>query len=446
VFDTLGDKLQAVFRSLRGKGTLSSSDVEAALREVRLVLLEADVHFQVVKDFLARVRERATGQEVLGSLTPAQSVIRVVRDEMVAMLGGATPHRLATAPRPPTVIVLVGLQGSGKTTSSAKLGAWLAKGGHHPLLVSTDTRRPAAREQLRTLGASVNVPVHHPEGALDPEDLLRSALAETRAVGYDVLVVDTAGRLHVDDELMDELARLQDLASASEILFVGDAMTGQDAVKSASAFKRRFDVTGIILSKLDGDARGGAALSIASVTGVPLKFAGVGERLEDFEAFDAERMVGRILGMGDVLALIERAEQVVDREQAEALALKVRRAQFSLEDYREQLRQVRKMGPLDKILGMIPGAPAMRDVDTEAGEREMRRTLAILDSMTQAERADHSLMNGSRRKRIARGSGTKVEDVNRVVKQYIQTRKMMKSLSGGPKALRRFAGRLGAFR
>jgi signal recognition particle subunit SRP54 len=445
VFEALSDKLQQVFRSLRSHGTLSETDVESALREVRLALLEADVHFQVVKDFLERVRARATGQDILRSLTPAQGVLRVVRDEMVAMLGGGAPARLNGASRPPCVVFLVGLQGSGKTTTTAKLGAWVTRGGHHALLVSTDTRRPAAREQLRLLGEKAQLKVHHPEGAPTPEDLLRSALAETRAIGHDHLLVDTAGRLHIDDELMAELEGLRSIAQPHETLFVGDAMTGQDAVRSAAEFRRRTQVSGIVLTKLDGDARGGAALSIAAVAGVPIKFAGVGERIEDFEPFQAERMVSRILGMGDILSLIERAEETFDREKAEDLARKLRRSEFSLEDYREQLAQLKRMGPLDKVLSMIPGMGAAKGVDTDAGERELRRSAAILDSMTVEERRDPSLLNGSRRKRIARGSGTRVEDVNRLLKQFAQTRQLMKSMGGGAQAMRRMAARLRPF-
>jgi signal recognition particle subunit SRP54 len=445
VFEALSEKLQGVFRSLRSRGTLSEKDIESALREVRLALLEADVHFQVVKDFLERVRARATGQEILRSLTPVQAVLRVVRDEMVAMLGGGASQRLNDAPRPPCVVFLVGLQGSGKTTTAAKLGAWLVRGGHHPLLVSTDTRRPAAREQLRLLGEKARLQVHHPEGQATPEELLRSALAEARTTGHDHLLVDTAGRLHIDDELMTELDGLRSIAQPHETLFVGDAMTGQDAVRSAAEFRRRSQVSGIVLTKLDGDARGGAALSIAAVSGVPIKFAGVGERIEDLEPFQAERMISRILGMGDILSLIERAEETFDHEKAEDLARKLRRSEFSLEDYRDQLAQLRRMGPLDKVLSMIPGLGAAKGVDADAGERELRRAAAILDSMTVAERRDPSLLNGSRRKRIARGSGTRVEDVNRLLKQFSQTRRMMKSMGGGEQAMRRMASRLRPF-
>ena len=441
MFEALSDKFQGVFRALRGQGTLSPEDIEAALRDIRLALLEADVHFKVVTQFLERVRARATGQEILGSLTPAQGVIRVVRDEMVDMLGGAEPKRLQTSSRLPSVILMAGLQGSGKTTTTAKLGRWLVKGGHHPLLVSTDVYRPAARQQLLTLGAQASLKVHHPEGLDDPHAILQSALGEARAVGHEFVLVDTAGRLHIDDELMAELAALKAAADPSEVLYVADAMTGQDAVRSAEEFNRRIGLTGIVLTKLDGDARGGAALSAASVTGAPVKFAGVGERVEEFEPFHPERMVGRILGMGDVLGLIEKVEETVDHEKAQDLARRLRRAEFTLEDYRDQLQQVKKMGSLEQVLSMIPGLGASaRDVDTEAGEREMRRAGAIIDSMTPLERREPSVINGSRRKRIARGSGTRVEDVNRLLKQFAQARKLMKQFGGasGGKMMKRF--------
>jgi signal recognition particle subunit SRP54 len=443
VFDALSDKLEGVFRTLRGQGSLSAADVEAALREIRLALLEADVHFKVAKQFLDRVREKATGQEVLKSLTPAQAVIRIVRDEMVALLGGDEPPRLQTSSRLPSVILMAGLQGSGKTTTAAKLGAWLVKSGNHPLLVSTDVYRPAAREQLLALGTRSGLKVHHPEAANDPAALLRSALDEARAVGHEFLIVDTAGRLHIDDELMTELQQLKAIAQPSEVLYVADAMTGQDAVKSAEEFHRRVGITGIVLSKLDGDARGGAALSAAAVTGCPVKFAGVGERVDELEVFQPVRMAGRILGMGDVLGLIEKAEQHVDREKAEQMVRKLRRAEFTLDDYKEQLGQVRKMGSLDQVLAMIPGmARQARGVDTEAGEKEMRRHLAIIDSMTALERREPSVINGSRRKRIAKGSGTAVEDVNRLLKQYVQARKLMKQFGGGGKMLQKLAARM----
>jgi len=449
VFETISDKLQGIFRSLRGRGALSEAQVEAALREIRLVLLEADVHFKVVKQFLDKVRIRATGQDVLKSLTPDQAVLRIVRDEMVALLGGDEPPRLATSSKPPSVILLAGLQGSGKTTTTAKLGRWLIKGGHHPLLVSTDVYRPAAREQLRTLGLQTGQKVHHPQGLSEPREILRSALQEARQVGHEFVLVDTAGRLHIDDDLMGELKDLKEMARPSEVLYVADAMTGQDAVRSAEEFERRIGLTGIILTKLDGDARGGAALSAASVTGRPVKFAGVGEKVDEFEPFQPGRMVSRILGMGDLLTLIEKAEQTVDREQAEEMVRKLRKSEFTLQDYRDQLAQMRKLGPLDQVLSMIPGlGSAGRDLDTEAGERELKKAAAIIDSMTPLERREPSVLNGSRRKRIARGSGTSVEDVNRLLKQFVQTRKMMKQFGGvaGGKMMKRLAARMPQFR
>jgi signal recognition particle subunit SRP54 len=442
VFEALSEKLQGVFRSLRGQGALTEQDVAVALREIRLALLEADVHFKVAARLLENVRARATGQDVLRSLTPAQAVLRVVRDEMVALLGGPEAPRLNTSSRLPSVVLMAGLQGSGKTTTTAKLGAWLARSGHHSLLVSTDVNRPAAREQLRTLGERAGLKVHHPAELLLPREILLSALAEARSLGHEFLLVDTAGRLHVDDELMAELAELKQLSQPSEVLYVADAMTGQDAVRSAQEFEARVGITGIVLSKLDGDARGGAALSAAAVTGRPVKFAGVSEKLDGLEPFHPERMVSRILGMGDVLSLIERAEETLDREHAEELVRKLRRSEFTLEDFRDQLKQLRKMGPLDQVLSMLPGAGALKGVDTQAGEREMGRSLAIIDSMTLSERRDPSLLNGSRRKRIARGSGSGVEDVNRLLKQFVQARKLMKGFGGKAGPLSRLQSRM----
>ncbi|HVQ28182.1 MAG TPA: signal recognition particle protein [Vicinamibacteria bacterium] len=448
MFEALSDKLQGIFRSLRGQGTLSEAHVDAALREIRLALLEADVHFKVVKQFLEKVRAKAIGQEVLKSLSPDQAVLRIVRDEMVDLLGGEEPRPLQLANRIPSVVLMTGLQGSGKTTTSAKLGRFLKQAGKHPLLVSTDVYRPAAREQLKTVGEKAGLKVHHPASG-DPRELLRSALAEARAIGHDVLVVDTAGRLHVDEELMAELAALKALAEPTEILYVADAMTGQDAVTSALAFHEKVGITGIVLTKLDGDARGGAALSAAAVTGCPVKFAGLGEKVESFEAFAPGRMVGRILGMGDVLGLIERVEESVDRDQAEAMVRKLRRSEFTLEDYRDQIRQMRRLGKLDEVLAMIPGVKgAMKGVDVDQGEREMTRAAAIIDSMTKVERRDPTVINGSRRKRIAKGSGTRVEDVNRLLRNFVQTRKAMKQMmgmGGGMKAMKRMAARMPQF-
>lgn len=446
MFESLTSRLQGILRSLRGHGLLSEAQIDVALREIRLALLEADVHFRVVKTFLDRVRDKARGEEILKSLTPDQAVLRIVRDEMVALLGGATAKPLARSSRPPSVILMAGLQGSGKTTSTAKLARWLAKGGSHPLMVSTDVYRPAAREQLASLAAKNGLTVHHP--AIDePREILRSALAEARQVGHDFVLVDTAGRLHIDDALMQELEDLKAVAEPSEVLLVADAMTGQDAVRSAEEFSRRAAITGIVLTKLDGDARGGAALSATAVSGCPVKFAGVGEKIDDFEPFRPEGMVSRILGMGDMLSLIERAELAVDQDKAQEMVRKLRRSEFTLEDFRDQMTQLRKMGPLDQVLSMLPGVGSLSGVDVDSGEREMRRSAAIIDSMTPAERREPALINGSRRKRIARGSGTAVEDVNRLLKQFGQARKMMKSIGGGgSKAMRRLAARMPQFR
>jgi signal recognition particle subunit SRP54 len=448
VFDTLSDKLQGIFRSLRGQGTLSPAQVDAALREIRLALLEADVHFKVVKDFLERVKAKAHGQEVLKSLTPDQAVLRIVRDEMVALLGGDQPPSLRLKDEIPAVVLMTGLQGSGKTTTSAKLARLLKQQGRYPLLVSTDVYRPAAREQLQTVGEKAGLKVHHPESG-DPRELLRSALREARAIGHNVLIVDTAGRLHVGDELMAELQELEALSEPSEILYVADAMTGQDAVKSALAFHEKVGITGIVLTKLDGDARGGAALSAAAVTGCPVKFAGLGEKVEALEPFVPARMVGRILGMGDVLGLIERVEGAVDHDQAQALVKKLRKSEFSLEDYRDQLRQMRRLGKLEDVLAMIPGVgSALKNVDMEEGERELKRASAIIDSMTPKERQEPAVIDGRRRKRIALGSGTAVEDVNRLLKNFAQTKKAMKQMmgmGGGMKAMKRFAARMPQF-
>jgi signal recognition particle subunit SRP54 len=441
LFETLSERLHGVFRSLRGQGVLSEEQIQAALREIRLALLEADVHFKVVKQLVERVRTRATGQEILKSLSPDQAVLRIVRDEMVAVLGDGHVPGIGKAPRPPSVVLLTGLQGSGKTTTAAKLGRWLAGRGSHPLLVSTDVHRPAARAQLRTIGTRAGLKVHHPEEA-DPIAILRSALAEAGAVGHDFVLVDTAGRLHIDDALMGELAELRAAAEPSEVLYVADALTGQDAVRSATEFHEKIGITGIVLSKLDGDSRGGAALSAAAVTGCPVKFAGLGETVDALEVFDPGRMVSRILGLGDVLGLIARAEETVEKEQAEELARKIRRAEFSLEDYRDQMKQLRKMGPLDQVLSMMPGAGALKGRDVDRGEQEIRRSIAIIDSMTTRERAEPSVINGSRRKRIARGSGSSVQDVNRLLRQFAQTRKLMKGLGAGPKAMKRLAARM----
>jgi signal recognition particle subunit SRP54 len=430
MFDTLSNRLQDVFRSLRGEARLTEPTIESALREIRLALLEADVNFKVVKAFIDRVRERAMGQDVLRSLTPAQQVVRVVRDEMIALFGEAGGGLQPTS-MSPRVILLLGLQGSGKTTTAGKLGTWLAKQGRHPMLVSTDVRRPAAIQQLNVLGQKASLRVYDPAGEMDPVRRATGALGEARNVGFDVVIVDTAGRLHIDDDLMNELQAIKAAVSPSDLIYVADAMTGQDAIKSAGEFNRRVGVTGVMLSKLDGDARGGAALSVVAVVGVPIAFVGSGERLEDIEPFHADRLVSRLLGMGDVLSLIEKAEQAIDHDDAARLERKIRQDDFTLDDFRDQLRTLRKMGPLESIIGMIPGLGGLKGLaDAKPDEAQLARVEAIICSMTPAERRDYRLVNGSRRKRIARGSGTSVEEINRLLRQFQQMRKMLKGIGG----------------
>jgi len=430
MFDALSTRLQDVFRSIRGEGRLTEANVEAALREIRMALLEADVNFKVVKAFIDRVRDRAMDQEVLRSLTPAQQVIRIVRDEMLALFGDAQGGLTQTM-QSPRVIMLLGLQGSGKTTTAGKLGRWLARQGRHPLLVSTDVRRPAAIQQLSLLGQKAQLRVHDPAGEQDPIARANGALAEAKNLGFDVLIVDTAGRLHIDDALMGELEGIKAAVQPADQLYVADAMTGQDAIKSAGEFNRRIGVTGVVLTKLDGDARGGAALSVVSVVGVPIAFVGSGERLEDLEVFHPDRVVSRVLGMGDVLSLIEKAEAAIDVEDAARLEEKVRLDDFTLEDFRDQLKTIRKMGPLESIIGMIPGMGNIKQLaENKPDEKQLSRIEAIIGSMTQKERRNHQLINGSRRKRIAKGSGATVEEVNRLLKQFAQMRKMLKSLGG----------------
>ncbi len=432
MFDNLSDKLQRVFKTLRGEGKLSSENMDAALREIRVALLEADVHFRVVKQFIEAVKEQAMGQEVLTALSPTQQVIKIVRDELVKMLG-THQAKLRMANEPPSVIMIVGLQGSGKTTSTAKLARWLSKNGSSPMMVSVDVYRPAARKQLSVLARDLKLPVY--EGTPDetkPLDLARSARKEAVQTGRDVVLVDTAGRLHIDEDLMAELSQLKDLLNPTEILFVADAMTGQDAVKSADEFHKRLGITGAILTKMDGDARGGAALSIRSVTGQPLKFVGVGEKSDALEPFHPDRVAQRILGMGDVLSLIERVEETIDQKQAEEMQRKLIEDDFTLGDFRDQMKQIRKLGPLESLLGMMPQVGMMKDLkNVKVDENEINRLVAIVDSMTPKERANHMMINGQRRKRIAKGSGTSVQDVNNLLKQYAQMRKMMKSLTGG---------------
>src|SRR5512134_2966464 len=432
MFDALSTRLQDVFRSIRGEGRLTEANVEAALREIRLALLEADVNFKVVKAFVDRVRDRAMDQEVLRSLTPSQHVVRIVRDEMLALFGDAQGG-LSHTQKSPRVVMLLGLQGSGKTTTAGKLGRWLARQGRHPMLVSTDVRRPAAIHQLTVLGQKAQLRVHDPVGEMDPVARAKGALVEARNSGFDVLIVDTAGRLHIDDALMTELEAIKRAVGPSDLLYVADAMTGQDAIKSAGEFNRRVGVSGVVLTKLDGDARGGAALSVVGVVGVPIAFVGSGERLQDLEPFHPDRVVSRVLGMGDVLSLIEKAEEAVSLEDAEKLERKIRTNDFTLEDFRDQLRTIKKMGPLEQILGMLPGMGGLKEMTAARGQvddKQLARVEAIINSMTPKERRNHQLINGSRRKRIAKGSGTSVEEVNRLLKQFIQMKKMLKQLGG----------------
>jgi len=432
MFESLSDRLQGVFRSLRGELRLSEATVEAALREIRMALLEADVNFKVVKAFIDRVRDRAVDQEVLKSLTPAQQVVRIVRDEMLALFG-ETAGGLPPSQAHPRVILLLGLQGSGKTTTAGKLGLWLTKQGRHPIMVSTDVRRPAAIEQLNVVGKQAAVRVYDPAGDLDPVRRASGAMTEARNSGFDTLIVDTAGRLHIDDELMNELQAIQAAVQPTDRLYVADAMTGQDAIKSAGEFNRRIGISGVVLSKMDGDARGGAALSVVGVVGVPIAFAGSGERLQDLEPFHPDRVVSRVLGMGDVLSLIEKAEEAVSLEDAAKLEKKLRLDDFTLEDFRDQLRTIKKMGPLEQILGMLPGMGNMKELAAsreKVDDKQLDRVEAIINSMTPKERRNHQLINGSRRKRIAKGSGTSVEEINRLLKQFVQMKKMLKAMGG----------------
>ncbi len=426
MFDALGERLQGIFRSLRGETRIDEESLAETLRAIRLALLEADVHVSVVKALLEAVRAKALGEEVLKSLSPGQQVVAIVRDELTALLGtsGATPLRFAS--KPPTVVLMVGLQGSGKTTTTAKLGLWLKKGGRFPYLVPADVYRPAAIEQLVRVGGSVGLRVFSHDGSRKPADLGRDGVAEARRSGFDTVLIDTAGRLHIDDALMDELRTLKDVLAPTEILFVADAMTGQDAVRSAGEFHRALGLTGIILTKMDGDARGGAALSIRHVTGVPIKFVGTGERPAEFDAFHPDRMVGRILGMGDLLGLIEKAEEAFDAEKAKELEKKIRKNSFTLNDFRDQLKTVRKMGPLSSIVSMLPGMSQVKQADLD--EDAVVRVMAILDSMTLRERERPEILNGSRKRRVSRGAGQSVAEINRLLKQFAQMRKMMKTL------------------
>jgi signal recognition particle subunit SRP54 len=431
MFDQLSQKLQKVFKNLRGEGRLSPQHIDEAMKEIRLALLEADVNFKVVKQFIEGVKAKALGQDVLDSLTPGQQVVKIVRDEMISMLGGSAAQ-LNFGPQRPSVFMMVGLQGSGKTTSTGKLARWLNRNGHRSLVVSIDVYRPAARHQLAVIAKEVGVSIYTDTGINDPLQLCREALREAGNSGCDVVLIDTAGRLHIDEQLMQELQRVKELVNPAEILFVADAMTGQDAVKSAQEFHKQLALSGVVLTKLDGDARGGAALSIKAVTGQPLKFVGVGEKYDALELFHPDRLASRILGMGDVLSLIEKAEESIDQEKALELGQKMMSDSFTLEDFRDQLRQMRKLGPLEKIMEMLPQVGPFKDLGkVKVDEKELIHIEAIINSMTPRERVHHQIINGSRRRRIARGSGTSVQQVNQLLKQYVQARKMMKQMSSG---------------
>ncbi len=433
MFDALSDRLQDVFRGLRGEARLTEANVESALREIRMALLEADVNFKVVKAFVDRVRDRAMGQDVLRSLTPAQQVVKIVRDEMVALFGDAAGGLQPTSASP-RVVLLLGLQGSGKTTTAGKLGTWLARQGRHPMLVSTDVRRPAAIQQLNVLGEKAKLRVFDPPGEMDPVRRAADALKEARNIGFDVVIVDTAGRLHIDDDLMNELQAIKAAVSPSDLIYVADAMTGQDAIKSAGEFNRRVGVTGVMLSKLDGDARGGAALSVRHVTRKPLKFAGVGEKLTGIEEFHPERMASRILGMGDILGLVEEAHRNVDQEKAQDLVKKMKSGKgFDLNDFKEQIGQMRKMGGISSLLDKLPAQFGQLAQQAGGGmdDKIIRRTEGIINSMTPLERSKPELIKATRKRRIAAGAGVQVQEVNRLLNQFEQTQKVMKQFSKG---------------
>lgn len=434
-FEGLSTRLQNVFSKLRSKGKLTEDDVTEALREVRLALLEADVNFKVVKEFVAKVKEKAIGQDVLKSFTPGMIVIDIVNKEMTALMGG-TQSKLARANKPPTVIMMVGLQGAGKTTSSGKLAKLLQKQNHRPLLVAADIYRPAAIKQLQVLGEQIKVPVFSLGDQTSPVEIARAGLEHAREHGHDYLIIDTAGRLHIDEQLMEELSNIQKITQPDEILLVVDAMTGQESANVAQSFNEQLQLTGVILTKLDSDTRGGAALSVKAVTGCPIKFATLGEKIDALEPFYPDRMASRILGMGDMLSLIEKAQTNIDAEKAAEMERKMRTAEFTFEDFLEQMEQVKKMGPIDQILDMLPGANKMKGLkDVKVDDKQMGRVVAIVKSMTKEEKRKPELLNASRRKRIASGSGTTLQDVNRLIKQFDDMRKMMKQFSSmmGPK-------------
>lgn len=429
-FENLVDKLQDAFRKMKNKGKVSEADVKAAMREIRLALLEADVNYKVVKDFIAKVGERAVGAEILESLTPAQHIIKIVREELIALMGGAEA-KIEFSSKPPTVIMMVGLQGAGKTTTSAKIAAQMKKQkSKRPLLVACDVYRPAAIKQLQVVGAQLDVPVFSLEGSQQPVEIAQAALENARKNGNDLVIIDTAGRLHINEELMEELQNIKQAVNPAEILLVVDAMTGQDAVNVAESFNQQLELTGVVLTKLDGDTRGGAAISVRAVTGKPIKYAGMGEKLSDLEIFYPDRMASRILGMGDVLTLIDKAQEAFDEKQAQDLEKKLRQNQFNLEDFLEQMNQMKKMGPLSQLVGMLPGMNTKALEGVEVDDRQMARTEAIILSMTVKERRNPSIINASRKQRIANGSGTKIQDVNALLKQFEMMQKMVKQMMG----------------
>lgn len=445
MFETLSDKLESVFKKLRGQGVMTEDNIKEALREVRLALLEADVNFKVVKEFVEAVRVKAVGTEVLQSLSPGQQVVKIVHDELITLMGGHGSNDLDLAAKPPVALMMVGLQGAGKTTSCGKLGNWLRKQKRRPLLVPADVYRPAAIEQLKTVGRQLSLEVFDSKPDQDPVAICSEALKYAELNGYDTVILDTAGRHQIDDFLMSELERIKGAVQPREILFVADAMTGQEAVNVASGFNERLGLTGAILTKLDGDAKGGAALSIKAVTGTPVKFVGLGEKLDALEVFHPDRLVSRILGMGDVLTLVEKAQAAFDEKDAEQLQRKIKKNQFDLEDFLNQMQQLKKLGSLESIMGMIPGmGKMMKQVQgAQFGEKEIKRIEAIIRSMTPAERANHTIINGSRRLRIAKGSGTTVQEINQLLKRFTEAQKMMKQLQKlGPKNLMKGMGGL----
>ncbi len=432
IFENLADRLQETFKKLRGHGKLTADDVNATMREIRIALLEADVNFKVVKDFIKKIKERAVGQEVLESLTPAQAVIKIVNEELTALMGQTQSH-INISPKPPTIIMMVGLQGAGKTTSAGKLGLMFKKQGKHPLMVAADIYRPAAIKQLQVLGQQIGIPVFAKEDCKDAVRIATEAIAHAHSHANDIVIIDTAGRLHIDEHLMQELKSIKENVKPHEILLVVDAMTGQDAVNVAESFNNDLGLDGVVLTKMDGDARGGAALSVKAVTGCPIKFVGAGEKLEALEPFYPDRMASRILGMGDVLTLIEKAQTAFDAEEAKKMEKALRKNEFTLDDFLSQLNQVRKLGSFENILGMIPGMGGLKKkldgVDIDMNGKEIKHIEAIIRAMTPAEKRNTKIINGSRRKRIAMGSGTKVQEVNKLLKQFDEMKKMMKKMS-----------------